>query len=71
MTEHIQHYIGVANEFIERYETLRVMQSKLDRMSRLEWTFPPGMDAPWLRAFKTTAPYDAIRAGVRVLSLLH
>jgi len=68
VTEHIQHYVETANEFIERYETLRRMQDRLDRMSRLEWSRPAGMNAPWLRDFKTTAPYDAIRAGVRVLS---
>src|SRR3990167_1164494 len=44
------------------------MQDRLDRMSRLEWSRPAGMNAPWLRDFKTTAPYDAIRACVRVLS---
>ena len=68
MTEHINHYIEIANEFIDRYNALRIMQDKLDRMSRLEWERPAGMDAPWMRSFKTTAPYDAIRAGVRVLS---
>jgi hypothetical protein len=37
-------------------------------MSRLEWELPPGMDVQWMRNVKTTAPYDAIRAGVRTLS---
>ena len=68
MTEHIEHFVEIANEMIERYGTLRIMQDKLDRMSRLEWNRPPGMNAPWMRDFKTTAPYDAVRAGVRVLS---
>src|SRR3990167_527619 len=64
----INQYVEIANEFIDRYDALRIMQDKLDRMSRLEWSRTAGMNAPWMRDFKTTAPYDAIRAGVRVLS---
>ena len=63
-----EYYIGVAGEMIDNFSELRIIQEKLDKMSRLEWTRPPGMDAPWMRDFKTTAPYDAIKAGVRVLS---
>ena len=61
-------YVEHANEIIKEYGPLRIMQDKLDKMSRLEWELPSGMNLQWMRNVKTTAPYDAIRAGVRVLS---
>ena len=64
----IEYTVEIANEMIENFGQLRVMQRKLDKMSRLEWDLPAGMDAEWIRAFKITAPHDAIKAGVRVLS---
>ena len=67
-SDNINYYIEIANEMIEKYEGLRRVQEKLDDMSHLKWARPAGMDAKWMRDFKTTAPYDAIRAGVRVLS---
>ena len=67
-SDNINHYIEIANEMIEKYQGLRIIQEKLDDMSHLKWARPANMDAKWMRDFKTTAPYDAIRAGVRVLS---
>ena len=67
-TENINYYLEIANEMIAQYVGLRKIQEKLDDMSHLKWSRPGGMDAKWMRDFKTTAPYDAIRAGVRVLS---
>src|SRR3990172_11463452 len=59
--------IEQANDLIERYAALRRDQKKLDEVVRLKWSLPPGMP-DWARAFKTTVPYDGIKAGVRVLS---
>ncbi len=67
-TDDLNYYIEIANDMIKRHEPLRAMQNKLDEMSHLEWSRPADMNASWMRDFKTTAPYDAIRAGVRVLS---
>ena len=64
----IEYVVEIANEMISNFEPLRKIQRKLDEMSRLEWSRPGGMDAPWMRDFKITAPHDAIKAGVRVLS---
>ncbi|KKL69761.1 hypothetical protein LCGC14_2111690, partial [marine sediment metagenome] len=67
-TDNLNYYIEISNEMIKRHEPLRKIQNQLDDMSRLEWQRPADMQARWMRDFKTTAPYDAIRAGVRVLS---
>jgi len=67
-TDNLNYYIEISNEMIKRHEPLRKIQNQLDDMSRLEWRRPADMQARWMRDFKTTAPYDAIRAGVRVLS---
>src|SRR3990167_11432910 len=64
----INQYVEIANEFIDRYGPLRIMQEKWDRAVRLDWSRPAGMDAPWMRDFKTTIPYDIIRAGTKVLA---
>src|SRR3990167_9882239 len=63
----LDHYIEVANEMIERYRDLRLDQQKMDEVVRLKWQLPDGMPE-WARAFRTTVPYDGIKAGVRVLS---
>jgi hypothetical protein len=57
-----------ANEMIDDFSDLRVIQRELDSMSRLDWHRPAGLEAAWMRDFKTTAPFDAVKAGVRVLS---
>ena len=67
-TENINYYIEIVNEMIAKYSRLRLIQEKIDDMSHLKWQRPGDMTARWMRDFKTTAPYDAIRAGVRVLS---
>jgi hypothetical protein len=59
--------VDIANELMFEYSELRKTQAELDKMSRLEWKLPGGMPE-WSREFKTTAPFDAIKAGVRVLS---
>ena len=56
-----------ANELIERYRNLRIDQKKMDRVVRLKWDLPSGLP-DWAKAMKTSVPYDAIKAGVRVLS---
>lgn len=67
MTSPLGHYIDVVNDMLESYVDLRTDQQKLDRIARLKWELPEGMPA-WARPFRTTVPYDAIRAGVRVLT---
>ena len=63
----LDHYIDIANEMIEQYRDLRLDQQKMDEVVRLKWQLPDGMPE-WARAFRTTVPYDGIKAGVRVLS---
>lgn len=60
-------YIQTANELIEKYRPLRMDQKKMDEVVRLRWSLPPGMP-DWARPMRTTVPFDAIKAGVRVLS---
>ena len=66
--ERIDYYINIAKDLINSYKDLRKMQEQTDKIARLDWSLPSGMDAEWIREVKTTAPYDAIRAAVRVLS---
>lgn len=64
-------YVGEADELIQEYRKLRDDQSELDRLMRLDWQLPKALAAlEWMRPVRITAPYDAIRAGVRVLSVL-
>jgi len=67
-SERIDYYINVAKDLIDSYRDLRKMQEQTDKIARLDWSLPSGMDAEWIREVKTTAPYDAIRAAVRVLA---
>src|SRR3990167_5284220 len=67
--KNINYYVEQANDLIEKYDQLRRDQQKLDDVARLAWRLPAGMPA-WARPFRTTVPFDAIKAGVRVLSAL-
>ncbi len=66
--ERVDYYIEIARDLIDSYRDLRKMQVQTDKIARLDWSLPSGMDAEWIREVKTTAPHDAIRAAVRVLS---
>jgi hypothetical protein len=66
--ERLDYYIQIARNLIDDYADLRKMQEQTDKIARLDWSFPSGMDAEWIREVKTTAPHDAIRAAVRVLA---
>ena len=66
--ERKDYYINIAKDLINEYRDLRKMQEQTDKIARLDWSLPSGMDAEWIREVKTTAPHDAIRAAVRVLS---
>jgi len=66
--ERVDFYIEIARDLINEYADLRKMQIQTDQIARLEWSLPSGMDAEWIREVKTTAPNDAIKAAVRVLS---
>src|SRR3989304_1715185 len=63
----LEWYIDEANSLIDKYKNLRNDQKKMDQVVRLAWTLPQGMP-DWARPFRTTVPFDAIKAGVRVLS---
>ena len=66
--ERVDYYIAIARDLIDHYRDLRKMQVQTDKIARLDWSLPSGMDAEWIREVKTTAPHDAIKAAVRVLS---
>ena len=71
MLHNQQWYIDQTVELIERDASLRVMQAALDRMAHLEYALPaPLAKLEWMRNFKTTAPYDALRGATRALSQL-
>ncbi len=65
--ERVDYYIEIARDLIDNYRDLRKMQFQTDKIARLDWSLPSGMDAEWIREVKTTAPHDAIRAAVRVI----
>lgn len=66
--ERVDYYINLAKDLIDSHRDLRKMQEQTDKIARLDWSLPSGMDADWIREVKTTAPHDAIKAAVRVLS---
>jgi len=68
--DRLNFYINQAKDLINNYVDLRRMQWEMDKIARLDWSLPSGMDDEWIREVKTTAPHDAIRAAVRVLSAL-
>src|SRR3989304_9774478 len=63
----LEWYIDEANSLIDKYKDLRNDQKKMDQVVRLAWTLPLEMP-DWARPFRTTVPFDGIKAGVRVLS---
>lgn len=69
MKHEIEWYIQRADELIARDEDLRTMQNAMDRMAHLEYNLPPSLqNLEWMRTVKTTAPADAIDAGIKVLT---
>ena len=64
----IDYYINIARTMIDEYADLRKMQYEMDKIARLDWELPGGMEDEWIREVKTTMPHDAIKAAVRVLS---
>lgn len=64
-------YLSEAAALVERDAGLRAMQQAMDRMSRLEYTLPEPLQAlQWMRNYRTTAPFNAIRAAARTLGKL-
>lgn len=64
-------YFSEAAALVERDAGLRVMQQAMDRMSHLEYSLPDGLaELQWMRNYRTTAPYDALRGATRALSRL-
>ena len=59
----LEDVIDICNDMLETYKPLREDQQKLDKIARLRWELPSGMPS-WARPFRTTVPYDAIKAGV-------
>lgn len=68
MIQKIEWYLDRADELISRDEGLRTVQNAMDRMARLEYSLPKSLqNLEWMRTVKTTAPADAIDAGIKVL----
>lgn len=56
---------------IDRDSDLRTMQDAMVRMCHVQYEPPPSLAAlTWIRIFRSTAPYNAIQAGRRVLGNL-
>lgn len=70
-TKDLSFFLGEAAELIERDKTLRQMQAAMDRIARLEYSLPSSLSKlQWMRTYRTTAPYNALRGGVRALTTL-
>lgn len=64
-------YLSETAALVERDADLRAMQAAMDRMSHLEYSLPaPLEDLQWMRNYRTTAPYDALRGATRALARL-
>lgn len=62
-------YLAEVSALIDRDQALRTMQAALDRMAHLEYSLPePLQKLQWMRNYRTTAPYDALRGATRALS---
>lgn len=69
MKHEFEWYWDRANELVERDKGLRDVQNAMDRMARLEYNLPKSLqNLEWMRTVKTTAPADAIDAGIKVLT---
>ena len=64
-------YTSETEELVAEYSKLRKDQLRLDGLARLEWKLPPALEAlEYMRPVRITAPFDTIRAGTNVLSVL-
>lgn len=64
-------YLDTAAALIERDKELRKMQLAMERMSHLDYALPSALQRlQWMRAYRTTAPYDALSGATRALSRL-
>jgi len=64
-------YQTQAHALMTRDANLRVMQMAMDRMAHLEYQLPEALrKLQWIRTFRSTAPYDALRGATRALSSL-
>ena len=69
MARKLDWYTEAANDLIERDKDRDKMFSEMDRMVHLEYQLPGALEElEWMRRFISTRPYDAVRAGVRVLT---
>ncbi len=68
MPKSLEWYTKRVSKFVERDRPLREMQEAMERLAHLQYQLPKSLDSlEWMRAVKTTAPYDYIRAGSRAL----
>lgn len=66
-----QYYIDLVAEFADRDSKLRIVQRAMDRMAQLEYMLPSALrNLAWMRTYRTTAPFDALRGATRAMSEL-
>ena len=64
----LEHYQKLAGEMIDADRELRRMQKAMDRMAHLSYELPNRLRAlEWVRKYVSSAPYETLRAGTRVL----
>lgn len=64
-------YLAEAQALVERDYGLRVMQQAMDRMSHLDYSLPePLQELQWMRNYRTTDPFNALRGATRTLAKL-
>lgn len=62
-------YIDEVAALVDRDAGLRAQQAAYDRIAHLEYSLPePLARLQWMRNYRTTAPYDALRGATRALS---
>lgn len=71
MAQKTQYYLELVQEFAKRDANLRIMQRAMDRMAQLDYNLPDRLrKLAWMRTYRTTAPFDALRGATRAMSEL-
>lgn len=71
MAKALQHYIDLVGDMAARDSNLRIVQRAMDRMAELEYRLPEALrKLAWMRTYRTTAPFDALRGATRAMSEL-
>lgn len=70
-TKDLSFFLGEAAELIDRDQGLRQVQAAMDRIAHVEYQLPPSLSKlQWMRTYRTTAPYNALKGGTRALTTL-